>query len=130
MSLAKAVPEGLKDQECEKGTNPKRPPIAYVPVIDEVQEKLAENNSEGRTFKISLANDTEFRAGVWFFGTPEQFLCHVKQALAALERMGLFNDYKNLIKLHQMYLDEIETVHQEITMHEGGEAGSMVTKTA
>ena len=67
MSERNGVIKGLKNQECERGANAQRPPIAYVPVIDEVQEKLAENNSEGRTFKISLANDTEFRVGVCFF---------------------------------------------------------------
>ncbi|MFM8588488.1 MAG: hypothetical protein ACKOBX_09120, partial [Bacteroidota bacterium] len=62
-------------------------------VIDEVQEKLNLDNSEGRTQKIKLANDTEFRAGVWFSGTPEQFLNHVKQALNAITRKGLFSEY-------------------------------------
>ena len=122
--------KALKDHECEKGKCTKRPPIPYVPVVDEVQEKLAENNSEGRTFKISLANDTEFRAGVWFYGTPEQFLCHVKQALAALERMGLFNDYRNLIKSRQACLDEIETAEQEVATHEGSDKSSAVMKNA
>ena len=106
--------KSLKDQECERGNRSKRPPIPYVPVVDEVQEKLAENNSEGRTFKISLSNDTEFRAGVWFYGTPEQFLCHVKQALAALDRMGLFNEIKKLHKAYKAHLDEVETAQQEI----------------
>lgn len=114
--------KSLKDQECERGNRSKRPPIPYVPVVDEVQEKLAENNSEGRTFKISLSNDTEFRAGVWFYGTPEQFLCHVKQALAALDRMGLFNEIKKLHKAYKAHLDEVETAQQEIaTFEESGD---------
>ena len=37
MSTSKAVPEGLKNQECEKGNRNKRPPIPYVPMVDEVQ---------------------------------------------------------------------------------------------
>ena len=123
--------KSLKDHDCEKGNRSKRPPIPYVPVIDEVQEKLAENNSEGRTFKISLANDTEFRAGVWFFGTPEQFLCHVKQALAALERMGLFNEYKKLLRSRRTHLDEVETTTQEIaTLEESDELTSSDGRTA
>ena len=31
MSASKAVPEGLKNQECEKGNRKKRPPIPYNP---------------------------------------------------------------------------------------------------
>jgi len=131
MSDRGGVNKNLKDQECERGNCSKRPPIPYVPVFDEVQEKLAENNSEGRTFKINLANDTEFRAGVWFYGTPEQFLCHVKQALAALERMGLFNEYKKLIKSRQAHLDKVETAQQEIaTFEESDERTTADTRTA
>ena len=123
--------KSLKDHECEKGNRSKRPPIPYVPVVDEVQEKLAENNSEGRTFKISLANDTEFRAGVWFYGTPEQFLCHVKQALAALERMGLFTEYKKLLQSRRTHLDEVETAEQEIaTFEESDESRTADVRTA
>ena len=123
--------KALKDQECERGNRSKRPPIPYVPVVDEVQEKLAENNSEGRTFKINLSNDTEFRAGVWFYGTPEQFLCHVKQALAALDRMGLFSETKRLFLAHKAHLDEVETAQQEITtFSESDERATAITKTA
>ena len=97
--------KSLKDQECERGNRSKRPPIPYVPIVDEVQEKLAENNSKGCTFKISLSNDTEFCAGVWFYGMPEQFLCHIKQALVALDCMGLFREIKKLHKAYKMHLD-------------------------
>ncbi len=41
MSTSKAVLEGLKSQECEKGNQKKHPPIPYVPVVDEVQEAIA-----------------------------------------------------------------------------------------
>ena len=74
----------------------------------------------------------EFRAGVWFYGTPEQFLCHVKQALAALDRMGLFSKIKKLYKACKAHLDKVETVEQEIaTFEESGEtAGTMRTAIA
>ena len=96
-----------------------------------MQEKLVENNSEGRTFKISLSDDTEFHADVWFYGTPEQFLCHVKQALAALEHMGLFSKIKKLIKSRQTHLDKVDMAEQEIaTFEESGEHATANTKTA
>jgi hypothetical protein len=54
MSTSKAVPEGLKNQECEKRNRKKRPPILYMPVVDEVQEptlrgKIFLTRSDSRT---------------------------------------------------------------------------------
>jgi hypothetical protein len=46
MSMSKAVPEGLKNQECEKGNRKKRPPMPYVPMVDEVQKAI----SKGKDF--------------------------------------------------------------------------------
>ena len=83
MTERNGVLNGLKDQECERGNRTKRPPIPYVPVVDEVQEALNANNREARTQKIKLPNKTEFQAGVWNTGTPEEFLMHVKQAIHA-----------------------------------------------
>ena len=40
MSASKAVPDGLKNQECEKGNRKKRPPIPNVPMVDEVQDAV------------------------------------------------------------------------------------------
>jgi hypothetical protein len=41
MTLAKAVPDGLKDRKCEKSTLRERPPIPYVPKKDCVQETVS-----------------------------------------------------------------------------------------
>ena len=41
MSLAKAMPDGLKDRECEKMVLHERPPIPYVPEKDSVQETVS-----------------------------------------------------------------------------------------
>ena len=60
----------------------------------------------------------EFRAGVWFYGTPEQFLCHIKQALAALDRMGLFNEIKTAFKSRTKCRDVMATIEQEIATHQ------------
>jgi hypothetical protein len=98
MTERNGVLNGLKDQECERGNRTKRPPIPYVPVVDEVQDTLNANSREPRTQKIKLPNKTEFQAGVWNTGTPEEFLNHVKQAIHACERMGLFLDYETALK--------------------------------
>ena len=41
MSLAKAVPNRLKDRECKKSALRERPPIPYVPEKDCVQEMVS-----------------------------------------------------------------------------------------
>ena len=46
--------KGLKNQECKRGANAQRPPIAYVPVIDEVHDALNANLKEPHTKKIKL----------------------------------------------------------------------------
>ena len=81
MSEQNGVIKGLKNQECEQGANAQRPPIAYVPVIDEVQDALNAKSTELHTEKINLPIGTTFQAGIWYSGTPEEFLNHVKQAI-------------------------------------------------
>jgi hypothetical protein len=41
MSLAKVVPDCLKDCKCEKMTLHEHPPIPYVPEKDSVQETVS-----------------------------------------------------------------------------------------
>jgi hypothetical protein len=96
MTERNGVLRGLKDQECEGGNRTNRPPIPYVPVIDEIQEAVNANSNEPRTQKIKLPNKTKFQAGVWNTGTPEEFLMHIKQAIHACEQMGLFSDYETV----------------------------------
>ena len=97
MTERNGVVKGLRDQECERGNVAKRPLIPYVPVTDEVQDALNINHKE-RLQKIKLPNGTEFNATIWYTGTPEEFLNHVKQALHACERMGHFEEYKKALK--------------------------------
>jgi hypothetical protein len=40
MSIAKAVPEGIKDRECKRFTLQEPPPVPYVPEKDPVQETV------------------------------------------------------------------------------------------
>ena len=82
MSDSKAIPKGLKDHECEKGT-PNRPPIPYVPETDEVQETVQECRKQ--YFKIKLEDKTEFSVAIWDAGTNEAFLNHVLSALNACD---------------------------------------------
>ena len=92
MSEAKAVPKGLKDQEVEKGSVKKRPPIPYVPVVDEVQDAV--KGTKDSTYTIKLKDKTQFTVSIWDSGTPEAFLLHVQTAQNACKRKGLFSEYE------------------------------------
>jgi hypothetical protein len=91
MSTSKAVPDGLKNQECEKGNCKKQPPIPYVPMVDEVQDAVNKGNEY--SYKIKLPDKTEFSVLIWDTGTQEAFLIHVQQAKSECKRKGLFKDY-------------------------------------
>ncbi len=93
MSTSKAVLEGLKNQECEKGNSKKQPPIPYIPIVDEVQEAVKKGKEY--SYKIKLPNKTEFSVPIWDTGTQEAFLIHVQQAKSACKRKGLFKDFKD-----------------------------------
>ena len=41
MSLAKAVPKGIRDKECKRFALQERPPLPYVPEKDPVQEMIS-----------------------------------------------------------------------------------------
>ena len=95
MTDRNGVLKGLKNQECERGQVGRRPPIGYVPVVDEVQDQIALSNSGKNTEKLKMPNGTTINAGVWLSGTPEQFLNHVKNTLSYITRKGLFNYHLN-----------------------------------
>ena len=92
MSNSKAVPEGLKDQECEKGSRAKRPPIPYVPVIDPVQDVV--NTTKEHPMKIKLPDKTEIQVPIWHQGMPKAFSIHVREALSTCKRKGYFSKYQ------------------------------------
>jgi hypothetical protein len=65
--MSKAVLKGLKNQECNKGKWKERPPIPYVPVVDEVQEAIAKGKEY--SYKIKLPDKTKFSVPIWDTGT-------------------------------------------------------------
>ncbi len=62
-------------------------------MIDEVQEQLNSGLSGKRYEKLTMPNDVTFNIGVWYSGTNEQFLLHIKQALHTVKRAGLVDKY-------------------------------------
>ncbi len=93
MSEAKSVPKGLKDQEVEKGSVKKRPPIPYVPIVDKVQDAVNKTKGKEGTCTIKLPDKTQFTVNIWDTGTPKAFLIHVQTAVSACKRKGLFSDF-------------------------------------
>lgn len=118
MSERNGVIKGLKDQECEKGNLAKRPPIAYVPVVDEVQEQLNSNLPGKRYEKLTAPNGTTFNVSVWYSGTPEQFLNHVKQGLNAVKRTGLMDRYYTARAKREKAQKDWEKAETEIVNYE------------
>ena len=115
MSTNKAVPEGLKNQECEKGNRKKRPPIPYVLVSYEVQEAV----SKGKDFsyKIKLPDKTEFSVPIWDTGTQEAFLIHVQQAKSACKRKGLFLNHDFATSLELSHTPNFPKIHPHLQRH-------------
>ncbi len=112
MSTNKAVPEGLKNQECEKGNRKKRPPIPYVPVSDEVQEAILKGKDF--SYKIKLPDKTEFSVPIWDTGTQEAFLIHVQQAKSACKKKGLFQDYDDAIEAEKKSVEQVKSLQKAI----------------
>jgi hypothetical protein len=64
MSLAKAVPNAIKDKECERFALQERPPVPYVPEKDPVQEMVSALKSD-QSLKTTIREDTELRPSIW-----------------------------------------------------------------
>eukprot|EP00804_Cyclotella_cryptica_P028378 CCRYP_016438-RA/>CCRYP_016438-RA protein AED:0.40 eAED:0.79 QI:0/0/0/1/1/1/5/0/356 len=86
MSSVKAIPEGLKWVECERGVGGKNSPY------DPVQDALAKDKKT-TYFKLTLPNTgKELKVAVWASGTPEQFLLHAVET-AKIEAELAKQDY-------------------------------------
>ncbi len=70
MSLAKAVPDGLKDCECERTTLHKWPLVPYVPKKDVVQEMVSAMNND-RSLKTTIGEGTGLCLSTWNTGDAQ-----------------------------------------------------------
>jgi len=122
MSLSKAVPEGLKSMECERGVGGKNSPIRYIPEQDPIQEAL-ETKHQPTSFKLTLPSGSEMRMTRWASGTPEHFLIHVRGAIHAIKEMGLntkFKEAMEAVETATLDLDIAKTGYkQELKKGEG-----------
>jgi hypothetical protein len=107
MSLAKAVPDGLKDWECNRITLPERPLIPYVPKKDSVQETVSALKAE--SLKTQIGEGIEPCISIWHSGTCKAFLMHVGSAMDTIEKRGHFKAHK---ETHEAYVEQCDLVKQ------------------
>jgi hypothetical protein len=108
MSIAEAVPEGIKDRECERFALQEHPPVLYVPEKDPVQETISLIKSD-QSPKTTIGVDAELRLPIWHCGTHEAFLMHLSSALDAIKKQGTFKAYK---EAHEAYVEHREVAKQ------------------
>jgi hypothetical protein len=104
MSLAKAVPKGIKDRECKRFTLQEHHPVPYMPEKDPVQETVSALKSD-QSLKTTIGEDAELPLPIWHCGTCEAFLMHVSTALNAIEKQGTFKAYK---EAQEAYVEQCE----------------------
>jgi hypothetical protein len=93
MSLAKAVPKGIRDRECKRFALQERPPVPYVPEKDSVQEMVSALKSD-QSLKTTIGEDAELHLPIWHCGTCKAFVMHMSAALDAIKKWGTFKAYK------------------------------------
>ncbi len=108
MSIAKAVPEGIKDRECKRFALRERPPVPYVREKDPVQETVSLLKSD-QSLKNKIGADVELRLPIWHCRMRKAFLMHVSSALNAIKKRGTFKAYK---EAHKAYVEQCNVAKQ------------------
>jgi hypothetical protein len=108
MSIAKAVPEGIKDRECKRFALRERPPVPYVPEKDPVQELVSLLKSD-QNLKMTIGADAELGLPIWHCRAREAFLMHVRSALDLIKKQGTFKAYKGA---HEAYVEQHEATKE------------------
>ncbi len=108
MSLAKAVPEGIRDKECKRFALQERPSVPCVPEKDPVQETVSALKSD-QSLKTTIGEDAELRLSIWHCGMRDAFLVHVSTALDAIKKQGTFKAYK---EAQEAYVEQREVAKQ------------------
>jgi hypothetical protein len=111
MSLAKTVPEGIRDKECKRFTIQECPPIPYLPEKDPIQETLSALNSD-KSLKTAIREDKELRPPIWHCGMHEAFCMHVSTAIDAIKKQGIFKAHKEASELYVLYVEHCKAAKQ------------------
>jgi hypothetical protein len=93
MSLAKAVPNSIKDKKCKKFALRECPLVPYMLEKDTVQEMVSALKSD-QSLKTTIGEDAELRVPIWHTSMHQAFLMHVSTALNAIKKQGTFKAYK------------------------------------
>jgi hypothetical protein len=108
MSIAKAVPEGIKDHECKRFALQECPLVPYMPEKDSVQEMVSLLKSD-QSLKTTIRAGAELCLPIWHCETREVFLMHMSSALDAIKKRGTFKAYK---EAHEAYVEQCEVAKQ------------------
>jgi hypothetical protein len=109
MLLAKAVPDGIRDRECERFALQKCPPVPYVPEKDSVQETVSLLLKSNQSLKMAIGADAEICLPIWHCRTRKVFLMHMSSALDAIKKQGTFKAYK---EGRQTYVEQKEAAKE------------------
>jgi hypothetical protein len=99
MSLAKAVPKGIRDKECKRFALQECPPIPYVLEKDPIQDTVSTLKSD-QSLKTIVREDAKLCIPIWHTGMCEAFLMHVSTALNAIKKWGSFKAYKEALEAY------------------------------
>jgi hypothetical protein len=108
ISIAKAVPESIKDRECKRFALRERPPVPYMPEKDPIKETVSLLKSD-QSLKTTIRVDAELRLPIWHCGTREVFLMHVSSVLDTIKKRGTFKAYK---EAHKAYVEHCKVAKQ------------------
>jgi hypothetical protein len=108
MSLAKAVPNNIKDKKCKRFALQKRPPSPYVPEKDPIYKTVSALKCD-QSLKTTTGEDTELCLPIWHCGTRKVFLMHVSTAINTIKKWGTFITHK---EASEAYVEQREAVKQ------------------
>jgi hypothetical protein len=108
MSLAKAVPEGIREKECKWFALQECPPVPYMPEKDPIQEMVSALKSD-QSLKTTIGEDAELHLPIWHCRTRKAFLMHMSTALDAIKKRGTFKAYKEAV---EAYVEQRKVVKQ------------------
>jgi hypothetical protein len=126
MSLAKVVPDGLRNRECKRTAPREHPPVPYVPEKDEVQEAVS--TMKGLQTKTSIREDTTFNFSMWNSGTEEAMLMHVTATLDTIKKRGHFEAYKEAQVLYVAKKEVVKQAKAGLSLLDGASKGSEKSK--
>jgi hypothetical protein len=116
MSLAKVVPDGLKDSECKRTVLRKYPHVPYIPELDPVLEMVSA--LKGQHLKTTIGEDTTLHLSVW----------HMGSTLDAIKKLGHFQDYEEAQALYVAQREVAKQAKADLALLDGVSKGSELSK--